>query len=316
MRWLVATAAAAAVMSMFGGAAAASAHTVVSFDPALGEFPEGVAFARDGAMYVSLAPLGEIRHFDESGSSSFFAVDPGTTGLGILGIARDKNGTLYAAVPSDAPDAHGIWAIAPDGSATRLPGSERIVFPNAIALDRHGTLYVTDSILGAVWRVTSEGAELWLQHESLEGLAVLNPFPLGANGIVYAHGRLLVANTEKKHVVEIAIEHSGAPGSPRIVHAFEGPTDFLDGLLVDVAGNLYLCVAGRNELVRVTRSGEEETVATADDGLSIPASLAFDVRGTSKRTLHVTNLSLPDLVPTPVPSVIAVDVPLPGPPPP
>jgi sugar lactone lactonase YvrE len=179
-------------------------------------------------------------------------------------------------------------------------------------------LYVTDSILGAIWRVDTGGTELWLQHELLEGLAVLNPFPLGANGIAYGHGRLhgrlLVANTEKKHVVEIPIEHSGTAGEPRVVHPFGGPSDFLDGISVDVAGNLYVCVAGRNELVRVDRSGEEETVATAADGLSVPASLAFGPRGVAKRSLYVTNLSLPGLVATPIPSVIAVDVSLPGPP--
>ena len=314
MRWLVPIAAAVTVMSTFGGAAAASAQTVVSFDPALGEFPEGVAFGRDRAMYVALAPLGEVRRFDDGGTTTFFAVDPGTTGLGILGLARDKVGMLYAAVPSDAPGAHGVWAIAPDGDAMRLPGSEQIVFPNAIALGHDGTLYVTDSILGAIWRINAEGTQLWLQHESLEGLAVLNPFPLGANGIAYAHGRLLVANTEKKQVVEIPIEHSGAPGTPSVVHAFDGPADFLDGIAVDVAGNLYVCVAGRHELVRVDRSGEKETVATAADGLSVPASLAFGPSGAAKRSLYVTNLSLPGLVPMPVPSVVVVDVPLPGPP--
>jgi sugar lactone lactonase YvrE len=313
MRWLIVTAAAAALFSTLAGSAAA-ARTVVSFDPASGEFPEGIAFGRDGAMYVSLAPLGEIRRFDADGSSRFFSFDPGSTGLGILGLASGKTGVLYAAVPSDAPAAHGVWALAPDGTAKRFLGSDQIVFPNAITLDHRGTLYVTDSILGAIWRITGDETELWLQHESLEGLAVLNPFALGANGIAYRDGRLLVANTEKKHLVEVPVQQSGAPGVPRIIHSFLGPADFLDGIAVDVAGNSYVCVAGRNELVRISRAGDEQTVATAADGLSLPVSLAFGPRGEARRALYITSLSLPPFAPMPMPSVVAVGVPLPGPP--
>jgi len=313
MRWLAAAVVAAVTVGVVGGGAFASSHALV-LDPALGEFPEGIAVGRDGALYVSLAPRGEIRRFDDAGATTYFTIDPGTTGLGILGLARDRRGTLYAAVPSDAPAAHGVWAIEPDGAARRLPASEQIVFPNGIALGQHDELYVTDSISGAIWRIDARGTELWLQHESLEGLAVLNPFPLGANGITYAHGRLLVANTERKQVVAVPIERSGAAGTPEVLHEFLGDADFLDGIAVDVGGNLYVCVAGRNEIVRIRSSGDRETVATAGDGLSVPASLAFGGHGTAKRTLYVTNLSLPGLAPVPMPSVVALPVPLPGPP--
>jgi DNA-binding beta-propeller fold protein YncE len=312
MRWLLILAAAAAALGILRGATAA-AETVVNFDPARGEFPEGIAFGRDGSMYVSLAPLGIVRRFAEDGSSAdVFTVNPGTTGLGILGLAAGGHGVLYAAVPSDAPSAHGVWAFGPNEEAHRLPGSEQMVFPNAIAIDRQGTLYVTDSILGAIWRIRDgQEPELWLRHESLAGLAEINPFPLGANGIAYDGHRLLVANTEKKQIVAVPIEYSGEAGTPQVVHAF---SDYLDGVALDVAGNLYVAVAGRNEVVRVDRSGNETTVGTAQDGLSMPASLAFATRGTAKRTLYVTNLSLPSLVPVAMPSVVAIDVPLPGPP--
>jgi sugar lactone lactonase YvrE len=310
MRWLVVLAAAAAVLGIVRGAGAA-AETVVRFDPARGEFPEGIAFGRGGAMYVSLAPLGVVRRFaEDGGSSDVFAVDPGTTGLGILGLAAGDRGVLYAAVPSDAPSAHGVWELGADGESRRLPGSEQVVFPNGIAIDRHGTLYVTDSILGAIWRIRDgHEAELWLAHESLAGLAEINPFPLGANGIAYDGDRLLVANTEKKQVVAVPIEHSGGPGMPQPVRAFGA---YLDGVALDVAGNLYVAVAGRNEVVRVDRLGNETMVGTMQDGLSLPASLALANRGAAKRALYVTNLSLPPLVPVAMPSVVAIDVPFPG----
>jgi hypothetical protein len=210
---------------------AAASETVVAFDPSRGEFPEGVAFARRGDMYVSPAPLGEIRRRRADGSwSTFASIDPGTGGLAVLGLAAGARGTIYAAAPTDAPEWHGVVAISRDGVARRLPGTERIAFPNGLAFDHRGNLYVTDSIRGAVWRLARNGdVELWREHESLAGTAVLNPFPLGANGIAYSRGRVIVANTEKMQVVEIPISRSGAAESPRIVHAFNGPLDVMKG---------------------------------------------------------------------------------------
>src|ERR687888_226207 len=77
-------------------------------------------------------------------------------------------------------------------------------FPEGIALDHRGALYVGLAPLGEIWRLSRDGdVELWIEHEALAGTAVLNPFPLGANGIAYSRGRLYVANTEKMQVVEI-----------------------------------------------------------------------------------------------------------------
>jgi sugar lactone lactonase YvrE len=302
----------------------AGSDLVMSFDPAAGEFPEGIAVDHDGVMYVSLAVTGEIRRFGpDGGASTFHAFDPGTAGLGILGLAADKRGTIYAAVPSNAPDAHGVWAISSDGVAARLPGSESIIFPNGITRDRRGTLYVTDSIGAAIWRIPAGGtAERWLQHPSLAGTGTLNgpSAPIGANGIAYDRSRLLVANTELKQVVEVPIEPTGDPGTPRVLHTFSGELAFLDGLAVDVAGNAYVLVAGLNQLVQLDRAGAATVLATnAEDDLNVPTSLAFGTRGQAMRTLYLTNFSLPPLVDLagsgpPTPGVVAIEVPLPGPP--
>lgn len=323
MRAVIVLISVASVFSMLGMPVAGS-DVVVSLDPEAGEFPEGIAFDRHGAMYVSLAVTGEIRRYGEDGDvSTFHQFNPGTAGLGVLGLAADQRGTIYAAVPSNVAEAHGVWAISADGAAHRLPGSEGMIFPNGIARDQHGTLYVTDSIGAAIWRIPAGGAaEIWLQDASLAGTGALNGpgAPIGANGIAYDRSRLLVANTELKQVVEVPIQPSGAAGTPRVVHSFSGDLALLDGIGVDVAGNAYVLVSGLNQLVRLDRAGRATVIATHDeDGLNIPASLAFGTRGQTKRTLYVTNFSLPPLVELvgsgpPTPGVLAIEVPLPGPP--
>jgi sugar lactone lactonase YvrE len=291
---------------------AAAATTVTTFDLAKGELPEGIVFDRRGSLYVSLAPLGEIRRRSVDGTwSEFASIGPDPAGgLSILGLAVGAGGTIYAAAPTGDPRWHGVVAISKTGDARRIPGSEAMQFPNAIAVTPGGDLYVTDSIGGSIWRIPRGGeAELWLRHDLLEGTAVVNPFPLGANGIAYRRGRLYVANTEKMHVVEIPIDRHRVPGEPTIRHAFTGPTDFLDGITVDPAGNLYVLLVANSELVRIDRRGHTLTLADASDALNIPASLTFGVRGRARHTLYITNLAAPDLTPTPNPAVIAVRVP-------
>ena len=287
----------ATILSMLRGPVVGS-DFVVNLNPAAGEFPEGIAVDSHGAVYVSLALTGEIRRFGEDGSvSTFHQFDPGTGGLGVLGLAADQRGTIYVAVPSNAPEAHGVWAIGSDGTAHRLPGSEAMLFPNGIARDERGTLYVTDSIGAAIWRIPAGGvAEPWLQDLALAGTGELNgpEAPIGANGIAYDRSRLLVANTELKQIVEVPIDPSGTAGAPRIVHTFSGDLALLDGITVDVAGNAYVLVSGMNQLVQLDRAGQPTVIAThVEDGLNVPASLAFGTGGGAKRMLYLTNFSLP-----------------------
>jgi sugar lactone lactonase YvrE len=323
-RFLPVLGSAVIVLGMFSTLARAS-ETVARFDPAQGEFPEGIAFDAAGHMYVSIAPLGQVRRLEGDGTWTLVhQFPPGSGGLAVLGLAADRRGTVYVAVPSTDPSAHGVWALDSQGGARRLPGSEAILFPNGIALDEHGTLYVTDSVRGAVWRIRpGSSAELWLEDETLTGTGLLNgpELPIGANGIAYLRGRLLVANSERKQLVAIPIDNFGDPQSPTVVHVFPGQLDLLDGVAVDVVGNAYLVVGG-NRLVRLSPSGDVTLVANHDeDGLTVPASLAFGTNATGNRTLFLTNLSLPPLVALVfgsdeplAPGVVAVEVPLPGPP--
>ncbi len=297
-------------------APAAAGERIATFDPAKGEFPEGVAVDRSGAVHVSLGPTGGIRRRKNAGTWSTFARIPAGsgTGLAVLGLAADRRGRLYAAAPTDDPAWHGVVVIRPDGTMSRIPGTEAIAFPNALAFDERSNLYVTDSVAGAIWRIARDGAvSRWLQDDALEGTGALgNPFPIGANGITYARGRLFVANLEQRTVLAIGRRRSGGPGPIRVVHRYAAADEFVDGLVADVAGNLYVAVSQHHRVDRIDRHGRVRTVSDAGADLDVPVSLAFGTRGRDRRTLYVTSFGLPPFSTRLQPGLSALRLGVPG----
>jgi sugar lactone lactonase YvrE len=258
--------------------AAVNVDVVVDYDATAGELPEGVAVDKRGNVFVSLAPLGQIQKIERDGSESTLAtLIPPTSAPGVLGLAVDARGNVYAAVSTFDPATAGVYRIARDGSFLRLPGTEAIAFPNGVTLDHRGNLYITDTILGAVWRVAAAGgpAEIWFQSPLLLGTGDFGfGFPLGANGIAFRQNELVVSNTEGGRLLRIGINPDGSAGSATVLA--EGPALLAaDGIAFDVHGNVWVAVIAQSTIVRVSPSGTITTVATAADGLDWASSIAF-----------------------------------------
>jgi sugar lactone lactonase YvrE len=170
-----------------------------------------------------------------------------------------------------------VYRVARNGSFTRLPGTSAIGFPNGLAFDKRGNLYVTDTARGAVWRVPADGgpAAVWYESALLVGNGSANfGFPIGANGIAYRQNEIVVGNTEGARLVRIAIEPDGSPGTATILA--ESPALYgADGLTFDVHGNVWVAVIVQSTIVSVSPNGAITTVATASDGLDWASSLAF-----------------------------------------
>lgn len=269
--------------------------TLFNFNPALGELPEGVAVDKFGNVYVGLDPLGKIVKFSPEGEMSDFAYLPAP---GVLGLAVDAPGNVYAALVSVDENTQGVYKIDRDGNSERLPGTGAITFPNALAFDKRGNLYVTDTIFGAVWRIPPGGsAELWIQDETLVGFILPDPgappFPIGANGIAYRHGSLYVANTTEAQIVRIPVMKDGSAGTPEIF--VKDPVELtpLDGIALDVHGNIYGVVIAQSKLVKIDAQTKEiTTLATAADGLDFPASLSFGTGKGDRQSVFVTNYAI------------------------
>jgi hypothetical protein len=259
--------------------AAVDIEVVVDYDPAAGELPEGVAVNKRGDVFVSLGPLGEIRKIGRDGSESTLATIPLPAGAfpGVIGLAIDAPGNVYAAVSTGDAATTGVYKIARDGSFSRLPGTGAIAFPNGVTLDKRGNLYVTDTTAGAVWRVPARGgpAEIWFQSSLLEGDESFGfGFPIGANGIAYRHNAVVVGNSEGARLLHIPIGPDGSAGEATVLA--EGPAlSGADGIAFDVHGNVWVAVIVQSTIVRVSPSGAIETIATAADGLDFVSSVAF-----------------------------------------
>jgi len=143
-RSVVALTLASIVVLVMAGAAAAQAtvHVVVAFDESKGQNPEGIAIGRDGTLFVSVSPLGDVWRIPPGSTqpqpfAHVNGITPGSD-FGLLGLAVDAFGNVYGAVQSANPDANGVWRFdRTTGAATRLPGTAAMGIANGLAFDKH-----------------------------------------------------------------------------------------------------------------------------------------------------------------------------------
>jgi sugar lactone lactonase YvrE len=307
------------------------AGIVAAFDPTAFELSEGLAVDKSGNVYVSLAPLGKVVRF-APGSSEYevFAEVPDwdlgpedyfVDHFGILGLALDADGHVYAAV--DTAGRAGVWRFdCRTGEGTRFEGTEDMLFANALAFDDQGNLFATESFsgmdgdmpLGAIWKITPDGvAEKWLENTTLgspSGSGTAKP--PGANGIAFRDGLLYVANTLRTSILTVPVSVDGSPGeiAPYAVSDF----GFIgDGLALDAEGRVYINDQLSNGIVRVNPDATVDPIAGGvEAGFDNASSLAWGV-GSTSQTVYIVNLAGGSLEQTDLgPALIAVDVDTPG----
>jgi sugar lactone lactonase YvrE len=309
LRAALATIAVTALLLPIAPAHAAEIETLVTFDLAAGELPEGVAVDHRGNIFVSLtAPVSEIRKIAPNGTQTTL-VDLGLGGFGPLGLAVDGPGNVYVAAATFDPATQGVYRVTPSGAATRLPGTGAIAFPNGVAFDQRGNLYVADST-GVVWRIPRGGeAEVWSDDPLLVGDGSAGAgVPIGANGITYRTNEIVVGNTDLATLVSIPVLPNGSAGEAAVI--LEDPAIFgVDGLTVDARGTIYACVIAQSTIVRIGDDGIE-TLADADDGINGASSIAFGQGRRDHKSLYGVNFGV--FSPVPTPSLFRLPVGVPG----
>jgi sugar lactone lactonase YvrE len=273
------------------------AKVVAHFDPAAGELPEGLALTDDTA-FVGFAATSQVVRVDlnrlESQPFGQLPVPVSSQGF-MTGLALASNGDLYAGLASFVPAVQaGIYRIPKaGGDAVLFAKDGALPFPNALAFDSAGALFVSDSGTGSVFRIDPTGrAERWSTNEALtgdeKGCNGAGPgFAIGANGLVVENDDVYVVNMDKATLLRIPRNASGQAGSPSVV---AGPDcDALggaDGLAVAPDGSFVVAVNRQNKVMRVARDGSIRTLVSGPP-LDFPATVAY--RGSS---LYATNFAL------------------------
>lgn len=315
--------ASAATLCVVSVASAGNARTVIEFDPAAGEFPEGVAAARHGEVYTGLSGTGRIIEVGTDGGAHDMvglSLSEGDFGPGGMGISA--MGTLASTVISADPELRGVIFIdrvadddgMPD-DVWHLEGSEGMTMPNAVAFaPDENVLYITDSAEGTIWRAEWQGfvgwlpAELWMADPLLEGTGELPfPFPVGANGVAIRDGVVYVGVTEQSHIVGVPVLPDGSAGEP-FVH-LDLPGVSIDGIAITADGDFVIADPPANTIWLVGGDGVPVTAADASDGISGPTSVYLDA-SLDDQPVYVANMAqavVGELAQHP-PSIMAIDM--------
>jgi DNA-binding beta-propeller fold protein YncE len=199
----------------------------------------------------------------------------------------------FPAIGAPAPRSTGN----PDGSADTITfGSSNFPAPNAMTFSRSGSLYVSDSFQGAIYRIDNVATcakpcfVTLVAQDPLLATAGFPPF--GANGIALNADEtaLFIANTGDNRVLRMDLATTTISVFAESVHG-------ADGLTVDRGGRLWVAANQGDEVVAlnengrvVARVGEFQGIRRdgTPEGLLFPASTVI-----LGEWMYVTNLALP-----------------------
>jgi len=223
-----------------------------------------VNFGRQQAIGI-VTPQGAVREF---------ALLPGASVPN--GLRFDRDGTLYVADYVG----HNIFRIAPGTTTPVLHAhDERMSQPNDLAINADGVLYASDPDwehnTGRVWRVDRDGRVTM----AADGMGT-------ANGIeVSPDGRTLYVNESvQRNIWAFSIAADGTLSNKRLLRRFD---DYgMDGMRVDLDGNLYVSRFGKGTVVKLAPDGTllREIKLPGDR----PSNLCFG--GPDGRTVYVTEV--------------------------
>jgi len=220
--------------------------------------PESVAVGPDGRYYVS-----NLGRPGQRGDGAIKTVEDGTVKDLVSGLDDPKGvaiweGQLYVA------DIDKLWRISLNGQKELLLGPEefprRPLFLNDVAFDASGNLYVSDTQLGLIFKVTPKReATIFADRSRFPELR-------GPNGLAFdQEGNLLVIDFNTGKLLKIDQDGSGEV----IGEGFGGG----DGLALDSEGNLYISDYRGGRIFKRAPDGSTEVIA---QGLKAPADIAID----------------------------------------
>ena len=273
--------------------------------------PEGLAIDPDGNLYAAsnsdqAITVGYICVINNKGDLVDVIPVPAGPGAGAVGLLGElwEDGFLYVLDQADNIQPHGrILKINPRTHEVKTVAAG-LAFPNGMAEDRRGNIYVTDSLLGAIYRFREDRSNLTLWFKDLALLSRNPDQPVGANDLALDADEhfLYVDNAGNRQVLRVPIDENGKPGQIQLFADgatiesklnLTGPVVlfFADGMQFDVRGNLYVMSNISNEIQVFDRDGEliKRYHGVGNNALDFNASPVF-----KGRLMFMTNMSATD----------------------
>jgi hypothetical protein len=307
----------AAVLLSLGWTRASSAlglSVLNTFDPLQGQLPESITIDDAGNLYMSMSNT--VRKRAPDGTISVFGTLP-ISGIFALGVKVGPDGCVYTVSTSLDPTIDGafVWKIC-SGTVALVATLDQGGHPNDLAFDDDCNLYVTDPLLGVVWKVLPDGtASIWLSNTLLQA-NFANPalviLPVGVDGVAFDSTKrhLYLSNLDYGRIVKVRIRNNGNPGRVS-VFAEDPALRGADGIAFDEADNLYVAVNTQDSLAVIDSAGTITTLATGSP-LDGPSSFVFGVLRGDRRTLYITSSAFGrafGIFPgTPMPALLSADV--------
>jgi sugar lactone lactonase YvrE len=242
--------------------------------------PTAVAVDSAGTAYVADSVNNTIRKITSAGVVTTLAGQAGSRGSADgsgsaarfnnpTGVAVDSAGNLYGADSGNntirkITSAGVVTTLAgvagSSGNADGIGGAAQFTFPNSVAVDRAGNVYVADQGNHTIRKITSAGAVTTLAGlagtsgtDDGTGSAALFNFPGGVT--VDSAGNLYVADSQNSTIRKInsaglVTTLAGLPGTTGRADGTGSDARFQtpSGIAVDNAGNLYVADSENNTI--------------------------------------------------------------------
>ncbi len=204
-----------------------------------------------GDLYVSDRPTGSIYVFSADGVyRRTFDPGPGLSGWQPLGLSFDQHGDLF--VTDVSGPYHRVHELGPDGALLRTIGSAGLFnFPNGVAADSAGNIYVSDSNNGRLVVFDPSGDQVAVIRRG----AAQGDLGLPRGIAIDGDGRVYVVDTMAQGV-QIYHAYQAGGRTPAFIGRFgaegtaDGGFEYPNAVAADARGRIYV-TDWRNNRVQV-----------------------------------------------------------------